>query len=113
MAFPHPEDDEDDHIDRPDETPDKRHDIEEMGAVGIGDGTKSRLISLLIPTDDHEAEMRDGASDENGGDYHQGDPDQREGKDKIIRDQGMDLGWNESGEKKPLIDQRHPEPDNP
>ena len=75
MSFPHSEDDEDDHIDRPDEAPDKRHDIEEMGTEGIGDGTEGGLISTLIPAYDHEAEVRDRASDENGGGYHQGNPD--------------------------------------
>lgn len=65
MTLSHANDRQDESINVRYEESDKRDDSEEISAIRIGNGTKSRLISFVIPSYNHEAKMNDGTSKEN------------------------------------------------
>ncbi len=66
MALFHPNDRQDENIDIPDDQTDKRDDSEEISTVGIGNSAEGCLISIIISPHNHEAEMDDRATDEDG-----------------------------------------------
>ena len=66
MALFHPNNGQDENINIPDEQPNKRDDPEEISAIRIGNGTESCLISVIIPSHDHEAEVDDCTPNEDG-----------------------------------------------
>jgi len=79
VTFSQPNDRQDQKIDSPDGASDKRNDGKEITAEGIGDSTKRCLKPFLIPSDNHETNMRHDASKKERENDGQGNENDQEG----------------------------------
>ena len=66
MALSHSNDGQDENINVSDEESNKWDDPKEISAVRIRNGTEGCLVPVIIPSYNHETEVDDGTSNENG-----------------------------------------------
>src|SRR4030042_864796 len=100
MPFPHPNDGQDEYINASDDESYEGDDSKEIGAVRIGNGAKGCLISMMIPSHNHEAEVQDGTSDQNGEGLMEGQRnDHLEDRKTILK--GQPIQWDELRHKQP------------
>src|SRR4030042_2600643 len=105
MTFPHPNDGQDESINASDDESYKRDDSKEIGAVRIGNGAEGRLIPIMVPSHNNEAEVQDGASDKNGKGLLEGKRnDHLEDRKTICK--GQPIQWDELRHEKPEPEDR-------
>jgi hypothetical protein len=100
MTLSHSNDGQDENINVSDEKSKKRDDPKEISAIGIGNSAEGRLIPVIISSHNHEAEVDDGTSNENGDGLleRQRSDNLENGKTVLKRDP---VHWDPLGHEKP------------
>lgn len=102
MALPHTNDNQNEHINTTNEAPYEWENIKEVGAIGIGEGSKGSLESIFIPAHNHKTNVGYNTSHQDREGHHKRHSNNDKGKVETVGNERKYLGGDELRKKKPL-----------